>query len=73
MAKVTVKLNSDNVKQWLKSQEMMDMLQERADVVLNSVNGCTSTQHVGPSRCNVIIETGNKHNIKTNAILKALR
>ena len=67
MAKVTVKLNSDNVKQWLKSQEMMDMLQERADVVLNSVNGCTST------RCNVPIETGNKHNIKTNAILKALR
>ena len=73
MAKVVVKLNTENVKQWLRSQEMMDMLQDRDDTAVTNVKNCTSTQHVGPSRCNVTIETKDKNNIKTNAILKALR
>ena len=73
MAKVIVKLNRDNIKQWLKSQEMMDMLQGRADEALSKLEDCTSTQHVGPSRCNVTVETDNKRVIKSNAILKALR
>lgn len=77
MAKVSVKLNRDNIKQWLKSQEMMNMLQGRADEALARLEGCTSTQHVGMSRCNVTIETESTHshsdNLRTNTILKALR
>lgn len=77
MAKVMVKLDRQNIGEWLKSQEMMNMLQGRADEALANLEGCTSTQHVGQSRCNVTIETAGRRahdkNLKTNAILKALR
>ena len=73
MDKVSVKLNRDNIKQWLKSQEMMNMLQGRADAALCNLKGCTTTQYVGLSRFNVAIETEDRDNIETNAIIKALR
>ena len=77
MAKVTVKLNKEEIRKWLKSQEMMNMLQDRADSALASLPGCITTQHVGKSRCNVAIETGTKgsyeKNMSANTILKALR
>lgn len=69
MAKVVVKLNRDNIGQWLKSQNMMNMLQGRADEALANLKNCSSTQHVGLSRCNVTIESSKND----NSILKALR
>ena len=77
MAKVTVKLNKEEIRNWLKSQEMLNMLQDRADSALASLPGCTTTQHVGKSRCNVAIETDTdssyEENMNANTILKALR
>lgn len=78
MNKVTVVLNSEGVRQLLRSDEMQNLLREKAENALASLGeGYETTAYVGKNRANASIKAvtykAKKDNLQNNTILKALR
>lgn len=78
MAKVEVKLNSAGVRELLKSQEMMNICEKRANAALGKLgDGHVVTTMVGKTRVNAEIAAESyeamRDNLNNNSILKALR
>lgn len=78
MSNLKVVLNSEGVREMLKSAEMQSLLKERAQGAIERLGGgYESTTYVGTNRANADIRaTTNaayKENLKSNTILKALR
>lgn len=76
-SKFTFKLNSEGVKQLLKSDEMQNALRGYAEKVQNRAGeGYTVSTYVGKNRANVSIHAETKKskrdNLKNNTLLKAL-
>lgn len=77
MAKTKVVLNSEGVKELLKSQQMLAACKELADNAKSRLgDGYIVTTHVGKTRVNASIyaesEEARKENLEKNTILKAL-
>ena len=77
MNKYKFELNSEGVKELLKSAEMQAVLNEYASSVSNIAgNGYTVSKFVGKNRANVSIKAvtrkAKKDNLKNNTLLKAL-
>lgn len=78
MAKMKFKLNSDGVRELLKSQEMQSVLNEKATRIKNRCGeGYTQDVYVGKNRANAMVKAGTyqakRDNLKNNTILKAVR
>lgn len=78
MAKMKFKLNSDGVRELLKSQEMQSVLNEKATGIKNRCGeGYTQDVYVGKNRANVMVKAetyqAKRDNLKNNTILKAVR
>lgn len=78
MAKMKFKLNSDGVRELLKSQEMQSVLIEKATGIKNRCGeGYTQDVYVGKNRANAMVKAGTyqakRDNLKNNTILKAVR
>lgn len=78
MAKMKFKLNSDGVRELLKSQEMQSVLNEKATGIKNRCGeGYTQDVYVGKNRANAMVKAGTyqakRDNLKNNTILKAVR
>lgn len=78
MTKVTVVLNSEGVRQLLRSDEMQNLLREKVESALASLGeGYEVTNYVGKNRANASIKAvthkAKKDNLQNNSILKALR
>ena len=72
------KLNSDGVRELLKSQEMQSVLVEKATGIKNRCGeGYTQDVYVGKNRANAMVKAGTyqakRDNLKNNTILKAVR
>lgn len=72
------KLNSDGVRELLKSQEMQSVLNEKATGIKNRCGeGYTQDVYVGKNRANAMVKAGTyqakRDNLKNNTILKAVR
>lgn len=72
------KLNSDGVRELLKSQEMQSVLIEKATGIKNRCGeGYTQDVYVGKNRANAMVKAGTyqakRDNLKNNTILKAVR
>lgn len=77
MSSVKIELNSEGVRQLLKSPEMMAICQELADdVAVRCGDGYVTSAHTGVNRVNVSVYTESKDamkdNAKNNTVLKAL-
>ena len=77
MSKVRIKLNSQGVRELLKSQEMMNACSLIAEKAYSRLgDGYSLKRHVGLNRVNVSIGTESaksvKENYENNTILKAL-
>lgn len=77
MSKFSFKLNSNGVRQLLKSSEIQTGLDEYANHVKDSAGeGYEISKHVGKNRANVSIHAktrkAKKDNLKNNTLLKAL-
>ncbi len=71
-------LNSEGVRELLKSQEMMDVCAEHANKVISQCgNGFETSSHIGKNRVNVsvypVTKSAKNRNYKENVLLKALR
>ena len=78
MAKVRIELNSDGIRELLRSGKMKAECEKRANEAVNKLGeGYTVTTHTGKNRVNasIIAETyqAKKDNLENNTILKALR
>ena len=78
MSKVTVKLNSAGIREFLKSDDVADMLNERADKVMSRLGeGYEQTTYVGKTRVNTSIKASTQESVsdqyQNNTILKALK
>ena len=78
MSEVKVYLNSAEVGNLLKSNEVMQELNAQADVIINRTSGnYEKSEYVGRTRANVSIMTSDKdtyyRNLQDNELLKALR
>ena len=72
------KLNSDGVRELLKSQEMQSVLNEKATGIKNRCGeGYTQDVYVGKNRANAMVKAetyqAKRDNLKNNTILKAVR
>ena len=72
------KLNSDGVRELLKSQEMQSVLSEKATGIKNRCGeGYTQDVYVGKNRANAMVKAetyqAKRDNLKNNTILKAVR
>lgn len=77
MAKTRIELNSDGVRELLKSPEIQSHLEQCADAVIQSLGvGYEKSTHTGKNRVNVsVIATTNEaisENKKNNTVLKAI-
>ena len=77
MAKVKVQLNSNGVRELLKSKEMMDICSEYANNALGRLGaGYEVSTHTGPNRVNAQVSAesyaAKRENLKSNTILKAV-
>lgn len=78
MAKMKFKLNSDGVRELLKSQEMQSVLIEKATGIKNRCGeGYTQDVYVGKNRANAMVKAetyqAKRDNLTNNTILKAVR
>ena len=78
MSKFKFVLNRASVRELMKSEEMQDILKDKADSALNSLGeGYKSDIHVGKNRANAMVYADSfqakKDNLKNNTILKAVR
>lgn len=78
MSKVTIKLNTEGVRQLLQSEEMQDELEKHATQIVNRCNGSYEINtYQGKNRSNVSIITRDSKtfnsNLKDNELLRALR
>lgn len=78
MSNVKVVLNSDGVREMLRSEQMLEMCKEYANNALKNLGeGYEVTSMVGKNRCNAQVEAvsakAKKENMKQNTILKAVR
>lgn len=76
--KIKVELNSEGVRQLLKSQEIKSMCAQKAsEIVLRCGSGFGTDTYVGSNRVNAMVfaETAEakKRNSRDNTLLKALR
>ena len=72
------KLNSDGVRELLKSQGMQSVLNEKATGIKNRCGeGYTQDVYVGKNRANAMVKAetyqAKRDNLKNNTILKAVR
>lgn len=77
MAKVRVVLNTEGVRDLLRSKEMMDVCQEYANNALGKLgDGYEVTTHTGSNRVNAEVAAvtydAKKENLKNNSIIKAV-
>lgn len=78
MADVRIELNSDGIRELLRSNEMLAICEKHANKALNKLgDGYEVTTHTGPGRVNASIGTASYEamadNMENNTILKALR
>ena len=78
MDKMKFKLNSDGVRELLKSQGMQSVLNEKATGIKNRCGeGYTQDVYVGKNRANAMVKAetyqAKRDNLKNNTILKAVR
>ena len=78
MSKFKFVLNRTGVRQLMQSEEMQNILKEKADASLNRLgNGYKKDIHIGKNRANAMVwaETyqAKKENLENNSILKAVR
>ena len=77
MAKVTVKLNSEGVRNLLKSQEMMDVCKEHARAIKSRCpQGYETDSYSGKNRVNAMVYASTYQakvdNARNNTLLKAV-
>lgn len=77
MSDIKVVLNSEGVRNMLKSQEMLGICKEYANNALSKLGpGYEVTSMVGKNRCNAsvaaVTQKAKKENLKNNTILKAV-
>lgn len=77
MANVRIELNSDGVKELLRSPEIMAVCREQADRALGNLgDGYEIDEYTGPNRVNVQITAvsaeAQKENLDNNTILRSL-
>ena len=77
MSKIEIELNSAGIRELLRSQEIMDMLQDAADPIRSQLGDKFETeQYIGAGRANVSVYTTDaaaiEDNKQTNAMLKAM-
>ncbi|MCR5451949.1 MAG: hypothetical protein K6F00_04905 [Lachnospiraceae bacterium] len=77
MAKVRVVLNTEGVRDLLRSKEMMDVCQEYANNALGKLgDGYEVTTHTGTNRVNAqvaaVTYAAKKENLSDNTIIKAV-
>lgn len=77
MSKIEIELNSAGIRELLRSQEIMDALQEAADGIRTQLGEQYQTdQYVGSGRANVSVYTDDpaalRNNEQSNAMLKAM-
>lgn len=77
MSKLTVKLNSQGVRELLKSQEIADACREQADAVAGRAGeGYSVEQRDYPERTGYVVsaetDEARRDNLKNNTLLKAL-
>ena len=77
MSKLKIELDSAGIQALLKSQEIIDVLQEQADSICAQLGSQYQTsQHIGKTRANVSVYTEDpdalKDNAKNNTMLKAM-
>lgn len=75
--KVEIVLNSSGVRSLLRSSEMCDMIQKRANTALSLLgDGYSSSAYTGRNRVNVQISadsiTAKRENLENNSLLKSL-
>lgn len=78
MSKFKFVLNRTGVRQLMQSEEMQNILKEKADASLNRLgNGYKNDIRIGKNRANAMVwaETyqAKKENLENNSILKAVR
>ena len=78
MAKVKIELNSSGVRELLRSEEMKEECEKRANEALGRLgDGYVVTTHTGKNRVNASVYAdtfeARKDNMENNTILKALR
>ena len=78
MVKVEIKLNTSGVRELLRSQEMKNICEERANNALGKLGeGYVVTTHTGKNRVNASIYAesyqAKRDNMENNTILKSLR
>lgn len=78
MAKVEIKLNSEGVRELLRSNNMKAICEERANNALKNLgSGYSVNSFTGKNRVNAEISAdtfeAKKENMESNSILKALR
>ncbi len=78
MSKAKVYLNSAEIGNLLRSNEVMQELNAQADAIINRTSGnYEKSEYVGRTRANVSIMTSDKdtyyRNLQDNELLKALR
>lgn len=79
MSRTRIDLNKKNVKELLKSQEMMNICLEHAEATRSAAGGTgyVVDSHVGKSRVNASVRANTvesiKDNYKNNTLLKSLR
>lgn len=76
--KVKVVLNTKNIGAFLKSQSVMDMLNERGNAALQRLgSGYAVSPYVGKTRPNVMVyaesAAARRENLENNTILKAVQ
>ena len=77
MSKLKIELDSAGIQALLKSQEIIDVLQEQADNICAQLGSQYQTsQHIGKTRANVSVYTEDpealQDNAQNNAMLKAM-
>lgn len=77
MSKLEIELDSAGIQALLKSQEIMDVLQEQADNIRAQLGDQYQTsQHIGKTRANVSVYTEDpealRNNSEHNTMLKAM-
>lgn len=74
MSKVTIELNSDGVRELLKSQEMLDICVELAQDIASNYGGESNiSTHVGPNRVNASVEVDSDNNDLLKAMGESVR
>lgn len=70
---VRIELNSEGVRELLRSDEMMSVLMSRAEGIRNNYGGETELSgYVGQNRCNVSVIASYEEASEDNGLLKAV-